>query len=117
VELPPFLAYTKEIPKNTKENMPSDHFCSHFSQEAQINLIPSPDCCIFIAFSKDTHIGNFRCHMAIFWPYVHIFIWPKWPETALIWVFPETAIKMQHCDEGIKLIGPSGKKLEQNWSD
>ena len=23
---PPFFAYTKEIPKNTKENMPSDHF-------------------------------------------------------------------------------------------
>ena len=21
---------TKEFPKNTKENMPSDHFCSHF---------------------------------------------------------------------------------------
>jgi hypothetical protein len=30
VEWPPFFVYTKEIPKNTKENMPSDHFCSYF---------------------------------------------------------------------------------------
>ena len=36
-----------------------------------------------------------------------------WP----IWVYMGTAIKMQHCDEGIKLIGPSCKKLEQKWSD
>ena len=24
---------------------------------------------------------------------------------------------MQHADEGIKVIGPSCKKLEQKWSD
>ena len=49
---------TKDFPKYTKENMPSDHFCCNFLQEGQINLIPSPDCCIFIAVSEDTHIGH-----------------------------------------------------------
>ena len=34
-----------------------------------------------------------------------------------VWVSTETAIQMQHSDEGIKLIGPSCKKLEQKWSD
>ena len=42
--------------KNRKENMPSDEFCSHFSQDGRLDLIPSPDCYIFIAVSEDTHI-------------------------------------------------------------
>jgi hypothetical protein len=50
---------SKDIPKNTKENIPSDHFCSHLRQEGQIDLIPSPDCCICIAFSENTH----NCHL------------------------------------------------------
>ena len=37
-------------------------------------------------------------------PYSHMDIWPK---MASIWVSPETAIKMQHSGEGIKLIRPS----------
>ena len=55
---PPFFAFTKEIPKNTKENIGSDHIRSHFSKEGLIALIPSPDCRIFTAFSIDTHIGH-----------------------------------------------------------
>jgi hypothetical protein len=48
-------------------------------------------------------------HMAI-WPYDHISaILPYshmgiWPNMASTWVTPETAIKMQHSGEGIKLI-------------
>jgi hypothetical protein len=37
--MPLLLIFTKEIFKNTKENMPSEEICSHFSQEGQINLI------------------------------------------------------------------------------
>ena len=76
-------------------------------------MIPTPECCIFNAVSGDTHInavsGHFG-HMTI-WPYGQnmaiwpIDIWPKWPKIALIWVSPETAIKMQHSGEGIMLIG------------
>ena len=77
------LCVYKEITKNTKENMPSDHFCSHFQQEGRINLIPSPECCIFIAVSGDTHIEVILGHMAIWlyghmaeiWSYGHIAIW------------------------------------------
>ena len=36
---------------------------------------------------------------------------------AMIWVSPETALKMQHSGEGIKLIRPSYWKWEQKWSD
>jgi hypothetical protein len=56
LEVPAIFVFTKEFPKNTKEKMPSSHFCSHFLQGGRINLIPSPDCCIFIAVSGDTHI-------------------------------------------------------------
>jgi hypothetical protein len=55
---PPIFVNTKEFPKNTKENWPSNHFCSHFLQVGPINLIPSSECCIFIAVSVDTHIGH-----------------------------------------------------------
>ena len=52
-------------------------------------------------------------NMAI-WPYRHMTIWhPRWP----IWVFLETAIKMQQSGEEIKLIWPSYKRWEQKWSD
>ena len=44
--------FTKEILKNTKENLSSNHFCSHFLQEGPINLIPSLKCCICTAFSR-----------------------------------------------------------------
>ena len=40
-----------------------------------------------------------------------------WPQTATIWVSPETAIKMQQSGEGIKLIRPSYEKWEQKWSE
>ena len=56
--VPAIFCLTKEFPKNTKENMPYDRFCSHFIQEGQMNLILSPDCCIFIAVSNDTHIAD-----------------------------------------------------------
>ena len=53
-------------------------------------------------------------HILTIWPLSHMAIWYwMWP----IWVSTETAIKMQHSDEGIKVIGPSCKKLEQKWSD
>jgi hypothetical protein len=34
-----------------------------------------------------------------------------------IWVSLERAMKMQHSDQGIKSIGPSGKKWEHKLSD
>ena len=46
-------------------------------------------------------------HMTIFRPYDHMPIWPKWPKMAMIWVSPETAIKMQNSGEGIELIRAS----------
>ena len=47
------------------------HFCSHLRQEGQIDLIPSPDCCIFIAVSKNTHNGHFWRHndQTAIWPF------------------------------------------------
>jgi hypothetical protein len=56
--VPPLFAFTKEIHKDTKENIPLDHFSSHLRQEGQIDLIPSPDCCIFIALSENTNNGH-----------------------------------------------------------
>jgi hypothetical protein len=47
--------------------------------EGRITLIPSPDCCIFIAVSKNTRIVHLRrhnVHMAI-WPFGHYGV--KWP--------------------------------------
>jgi hypothetical protein len=68
---PSSFVYTKEFQKNTKENIPSKTFCSHLSQDGQINLIPSPDYYICIALSIDTHIDQHRSHIAI-WPYGHM---------------------------------------------
>ena len=62
------FAFTKEIPQNTKEYMPLDGFCSHFSLEGWIISIYSPDCYICIATSKNIHIIHLWCHIAI-WPY------------------------------------------------
>ena len=59
------------IKENTKEYMPSQQFCSHFSQEGPINLIPSLDCYICIAIFKDTHISY---PDPICWPYCPIAI-------------------------------------------
>ena len=74
--MPPLFVFTKEILKNTKENMPSEEICSHFSLDGLINLRFSPDCCICIAFLIDTHIGCYKSHIAI-WPYGHISkLWP-----------------------------------------
>ena len=56
LEVPAIFVFTKEFRKNTKEKMPSFHFCFNFLQDVKIILIPSPDCCIFIAYSGDTHI-------------------------------------------------------------
>ena len=36
LEVPAIFVFTKEFPKNTKEKMPSIHFCSHFLQEGLI---------------------------------------------------------------------------------
>ena len=60
---PCVFVFTKEFWKNTKENMPSDHFCSHFLQEGRVNFIPSPECWIVIAVSEDTHIEAIWVHM------------------------------------------------------
>ena len=46
--------------------MLTDQFCSHFSQEGSINLIPSPHFYICVAYSTDKQIDN----MAI-WPHLH----------------------------------------------
>jgi hypothetical protein len=81
---PPYFAFTKEFLKNTKENMASDHFFFYFSQEGPIDLIPSPDCCIFTACSIDTHIGHLWCYMALaIWPYGYMAIWPKYGHVAI----------------------------------
>ena len=58
MEVPTIFRFTNEFPQNTKDIMPSDYFWSHFLQEDQFNLIPSPDCCIFIAVSNVTHIDD-----------------------------------------------------------
>ena len=90
--VPPFFAFTKEIPKNTKENIPSDHCCSHVLMEGRISLIPSPDCCIFIAVSKNTHIVHLRrhnSHMAI-WPFGHYGV--KWPYSHMVVMASKVAI-------------------------
>ena len=62
---PPFFAFTKEFLKNTKENMPPDHFCSHLRQDGQIDLPSSPDCHIFSAVYENTHQPTFNAIMAI----------------------------------------------------
>jgi hypothetical protein len=58
LEVPAIFRLKKAFPKYSKENMPLDHSCCNFLQEGQINLIPSPDCSIFIAVSEDPHIGH-----------------------------------------------------------
>ena len=74
-----FLCLQRKFPKNTKENISSDYFWSHLQQESPINSIPSPDCCIFIAVSENTHNGHIshnNGHMAI-WPFDAIMaLWP-----------------------------------------
>ena len=90
-------------------------FALPFYCGGRINLIPSPECYIFIALSGDTHIDAILGHFGykVKWPYDHILaIWPYghmdiWPKMASIWVSPETAMKKQHSGEGIKLIRPS----------
>ena len=73
---PPIFVNTKEFLRNTKENLPLNNFRSHFLQQDPIGLIPSSECCIFIALSINTHNGHIWCHMAI-WLYGHILtIWP-----------------------------------------
>jgi hypothetical protein len=59
---PPFYAFTKEFLKNTKENIPTNHFCSHLRKDGQIDLPSSPDCHICIAVSKKKHNGHLKCH-------------------------------------------------------
>ena len=68
---PSIFVNTKEFQKNTKENMPLETFCSHFSKDGPINLIPSSDCYICIALSIDSHIGYPGRHISI-WSYGHI---------------------------------------------
>ena len=60
---PPFFEFTKQFPENTKENMPAGNFCSHLTQEGQIDLIPLPECCIFIAVSEDDNIDAILGHI------------------------------------------------------
>jgi hypothetical protein len=55
---PPIFALTKEFLKNTEENMPPDHFCSHLRQDGQIDLQSLQDCQICIAVSEDTHVSH-----------------------------------------------------------
>jgi hypothetical protein len=56
LEVPAIFVFTKAFPKNTKEKMPSFYFCFNFLREVKIILIPSTDCCICVAVSKNTHI-------------------------------------------------------------
>ena len=70
--------------KYTNENLTEFCFCSHSFYNSPINLIPSPDCYICIGLLVDTHIGPILSHngirpyghMAIFWGYGHITLWP-----------------------------------------
>ena len=59
------LKATYSIPGVGGRGVEPDHFCFHLSQEAQVDLIPSSDCCILIAYSENTHIGRLSCHIAI----------------------------------------------------
>ena len=52
------FTFTKEFPKNAKENLPSAYFCSHLRQCGRIDLPFSPDCHIFIGVSENTHNGH-----------------------------------------------------------
>jgi hypothetical protein len=68
---PPLFAFTKEFLKNTKENLPPDHFCANLRQDGQIDLPSSPDCLIFIVVSKNTlapdhTMGNLRLNLKYF---------------------------------------------------
>ena len=84
--------FTKEIPQNTKENIPSDHCYSHFLMEGRISLIPWPDCCIFVAVSKKkriVHLGRHNGNMAI-WPFGHYGV--KWPYSNMAVMASKVAI-------------------------
>ena len=88
-----FSCLQRIFPKNTRENNVSDYFCSHLKQEGLINSIPSPDCCNFIAVSKNTHIVHLERHngrLAI-WPYGHYGV--KWPYGHMVFMACKVAIK------------------------
>ena len=82
---PCVIVFTIELQKNTKENMPSDHFCSHFLQDGQFVLL----------FQWTPILKWFEAYMAI------------WHQRWQIWVLPEKAIKIKHSGEGINSIRPS----------
>ena len=101
--LPPFFAFTKEFLKNTKENMPPDHFCSHLRQDGQIDLPSSPDCQICIAVSKNTHNGLLGCHNG------HMPIW-LFDAIMAIWPYSHMAIMALNVDK-MGVFGNSNKNV------
>jgi hypothetical protein len=88
---PSIFALTKKFPKNTKENFPLDHFCSHLSQDGEIDL-PFPKTCILSTFDA-------IMAMAIMASNSHIVIWPLWHQRWQLWGFTETLIKMWQSGE------------------
>ena len=81
----PIFCLQRNSQKNTKENLPPDHFCSHLRQDGQIDILSSPDCHIFIGVSENSHndlLGRHNGHMPIWlfdaimaiWPYSHLAI-------------------------------------------
>ena len=60
---PSIFRNTKEIPKNTKENLYRFCFGHNFFTNAAINLIPWQVIFIFIDLSMDTVLGHFHGHL------------------------------------------------------
>jgi hypothetical protein len=74
-----FLRLQRKFPKIQRKIFHWTIFALIFFMEGRISFIPSPDCCIFIAVSKNTcivQLGRHNGHMAI-WPFGHYGV--EWP--------------------------------------
>ena len=115
---PSFFVNTKKSPKKYKGNSAITPFLLLFftGRSNQPNSFARMlhFYCFFHRHPYWPHFNPYD-NMTI-WPYGHILtIWPLchfaiWPQIQPIWVSIKTAIKMQHSDKGIKLIGPSSNK-------
>ena len=99
----PFLRLQRNVPKNTKENFPSDIFCSHLNQNGQIDLPFSPDCHIFVGITENTHNGHLWCHNG------HMAIWP-FDVTMALWPYSHMAIMASNVDN-MGVAGNSNKNV------
>jgi hypothetical protein len=83
-----FLRLRRKFPKIQRKIFHQTIFALIWGRKVGIDLIPSPDCCICIAVSKNTHNGHIwrhNGHMAIWpfdaimtkWQYRHMAIMPS----------------------------------------